>query len=112
MISILMLMISILLVLSDVIVVSTANRLYAGRFIRKMRYFVYSITPARYIFIMLVFGITGLVADCSFQDMLIMETLLLSGILLAYAEKLLTLRQKQKKRTPAKKRKPLKHKKG
>lgn len=106
------LLISVLLVLADVIAVSTANRLYAGKFIRKMRYFVYSITPARRIFIMIVFGIIGGIADFSFREILIAESLLLSGMLLAYSEKILAVRQKQKKRIPAKRIKLLRQKKG
>ncbi len=112
MIGILILLISILLVLTDLIVVITANKLYAGSFIRRMRYFVYSITPARYIFIMIVFGIIVVKADFGFQNMLIIEAILLSGMLLTYSERLLTHRQKQKRRISAKRTKLLSQKKG
>lgn len=112
MLDILFILAAILLVLADVIVVITSDKLYAGNFIRKLRYFVYSITPARYIFVMIVSGIIGKTADFNFHAISIMEILLLSGFLLTYAEKLITLRQKKKERTPAKRLKPLKQKKG
>lgn len=109
---ILFILAAIMLVLADVIVVVTSDRLYAGNFIRRLRYFVYSITPARYIFIMIAFGLFGKITDFSFHAISIMEILLLSGFLLTYAEKLIALRQKKKERTPANRLKPLKQKKG
>lgn len=106
------LLVSVLLVLADVIAFCTANRLYAGKFIRKLRYFVYSITPVRRIFIMIVFGIICGTADFSWQDICGLVSLLLSGLLLTYSGKILTLRQKQKKRIPANKIKLIRQKKG
>lgn len=107
MINIIMLVVSVLLVLTDIIVVGTANRLYAGTFIRKLRYFVYSISPARYIFIIAVFGIVGLIAGLNFKNICVLELLLLAGILLTYTEKAFTLKKKKNKSLLAKRLKPI-----
>ncbi|MDE6501801.1 MAG: hypothetical protein K2L10_06920 [Ruminococcus sp.] len=106
------LLISALLLLVDVIAFITANKLYAGRFIRKIRYFVYSLTPARRIFVIVVFGAVCVITDFSFQNTLLVEILLLSGMWLTYSGKLFTLRQKKKRRLPAKKVKQIRQKKG
>lgn len=109
---ILLLIISVLLVLADILAVSTANRLYAGTFIRKLRYFVYSISPARYIFIIVLFGIIGLITEQNFKNICFLELLLFVGMFLMYAEKAFTLKKKKKKSILAKRLKPLEQKKG
>lgn len=112
MINIIMLVVSVLLVLTDLIVVVTANKLYAGTFIRKLRYFVYSISPARYIFIIILFGIISLTTEQSFKNICFLELLLLVGMFITYAEKAFTLKKKKNKSILAKRLKPLKQKKG
>lgn len=112
MVVVFLLLISIFLVIADVIVFITSKKLHAGTFIRKMRYMVYSVTPARRIFIMLIFGIAGKISGSGLHDVLIMEILLFSGMLLAYSENILTLRNKQKKRIPAKRVKKIRQEKG
>lgn len=112
MVGILILFVSILMVLADLIVVCTSDKLYAGKFIRKLRYFVYSITPARYILIMIVFGIIGKLSDFSSEDIRLLEMLLLSGLIVTYSEKSVTCCKSQKRRISARRLKPLKQKKG
>lgn len=101
-----------IILIMDIIVAVTANVRNAGKFIRRLRHCVYSITPAMYIVISLLIVIAGKIFNAESVAVLMSVSLLLLGCCTAYAEKFFTRRKTQKKRIPARKLKLITEKKG
>ncbi|MBO5104008.1 MAG: hypothetical protein J6B74_02970 [Ruminococcus sp.] len=88
------LLFSTVLLITDVIVAVTSDIRNAGKFIHRLRYWVYSITPTMYVIMILLVAV---IFRCSDIDgLLIIVSLLAVGCCTAYAEKFFT-RKKVKK---------------
>lgn len=100
-----------IILIMDIIVAVTANVRNAGKLIRRLRYWIYSITPAMYvIMILLVIVISECFHIGYYVLTMTLVLMLVLGCCIAYAERFFTRRKPQKKRIPARKLKPLKQK--
>ena len=90
------LLFSTVLLIMDVIVAVTSNIRNAGKFIHHLRYWVYSVTPAMYIvMILLVTVISRGFYDCKLLTV-IPVLMLASGYCIAYAGKFFTQKKAKK----------------
>ncbi len=98
-----------ILLITDIFVVVTSNIRNAGKFIRRLRYWVYSITPTMYvIMILLVILISKYYFHAYDLLTIILILMLVLGCCIAYAEKFFTrkkAKKSDKKRVRAEKRK-------
>lgn len=88
------LLFSTVLLIMDVIVAVTSNNRNAGKFIHRLRYWVYSVTPTMYIIMILL--VTVIFRCSDIDGLLIIVAMLAIGCCTAYAEKFFT-RKKVKK---------------
>lgn len=80
----------------DIFVAVTSNIRNAGKFIHRLRYWVYSVTPAMYIIMLLSVWIIAEIFNLDIVFAMIMILMLVSGCCIAYAGKFFT-RKKAKK---------------
>lgn len=85
-----------ILLITDIIVAVTANVRNAGKFIRRLRYWVYSIKPSMYVIMMLLVIIISKCFHAYDLLTIILVLMLVLGCCIAYAEKFFT-RKKAKK---------------
>lgn len=92
-----------IILIMDIIVAVTVNVRNAGKFIRRMRFIVYSITPAMYcIMVLAVWVITGILGVIMYLR--IIATLLIAvSCCITYAGRFFALKKSDKKRISAKK---------